>query len=84
MKTCCNDGYACYDAGYASAILLLNLMPTRLTRHRTRMLSNTPLQVERASADHHINLTLLLQEHMLAFYKTFSDVKNEYYDGMII
>ncbi|MBF1328751.1 MAG: homoserine O-succinyltransferase, partial [Mogibacterium diversum] len=68
-------------------ILLLNLMPTKIDTETqiTRMLSNTPLQVELEllqTATHKPHVTS--QEHMLAFYKTFSDVKNEYYDGMII
>ena len=68
-------------------ILLLNLMPTKIDTETqiTRMLSNTPLHVELEllqTATHKPHVTS--QEHMLAFYKTFSDVKNEYYDGMII
>ncbi len=68
-------------------ILLLNLMPTKIVTETqfSRLLGNTPLQVE---------LTLLAmkshesknvsKEHMLAFYKTFDEVKNESYDGMVI
>ncbi|MBR6737927.1 MAG: homoserine O-succinyltransferase [Clostridia bacterium] len=68
-------------------ILLLNLMPTKIVTETqfSRLLGNTPLQVE---------LTLLAmkshesknvsKEHMIAFYKTFGDVKNESYDGMVI
>ena len=68
-------------------ILLLNLMPTKIDTETqiTRMLSNTPLQVELEllqTATHKPHVTS--QEHMLAFYKTFNDIKNEYYDGMII
>ena len=68
-------------------ILLLNLMPTKVDTETqiTRMLSNTPLQLELEllqTATHKPHVTS--QEHMLAFYKTFNDIRNEYYDGMII
>lgn len=68
-------------------ILLLNLMPTKIDTETqiTRMLSNTPLQVELEllqTATHKSHVTS--EEHMLAFYKTFDDIKDEFYDGMII
>lgn len=68
-------------------ILLLNLMPTKIDTETqlSRLLGNTPLQVE---------LTLLhteshkskntSQEHLLAFYKTFPEVEDRSFDGMII
>ena len=68
-------------------ILLLNLMPKKIETETqiSRVLGNTPLQIE---------LTLIrtatylsqntAQEHLLAFYKTFDDIKEENYDGMII
>ena len=59
-------------------ILLLNLMPTKIATETqlSRLLSNTPLQVE---------LELICpQEHMLAFYRHFADVKDCNYDGMVI
>lgn len=68
-------------------ILLLNLMPTKITTETqlSRLLGNTPLQVEPEflqTATH--KATHTSQEHMLAFYKTFDEVRNFKYDGMII
>ncbi|MBE7047981.1 MAG: homoserine O-succinyltransferase [Ruminococcaceae bacterium] len=68
-------------------IAILNLMPTKIETETqlARLLGNTPLQVE---------LTLLHtesykskninEEHMLSFYKTFAEVKEETFDGMVI
>ncbi|MBR2547459.1 MAG: homoserine O-succinyltransferase [Eubacterium sp.] len=68
-------------------ILILNLMPTKIDTETqlTRLLGNTPLQVELdllQTSTHKSHVTA--EEHMLAFYKTFDDVKGNYYDGMII
>ncbi len=68
-------------------ILLLNLMPKKIETETqiSRILGNTPLQIELTLirvATHTAQNTA--QEHLLAFYKTFEDVKNEKYDGMII
>ena len=68
-------------------ILLLNLMPTKIATETqlSRLLSNTPLQVELeliAPRDHVPKNTP--QEHMLAFYRHFDDVKGHNYDGMVI
>ena len=68
-------------------ILILNLMPTKIDTETqlTRLLGNTPLQVELdllQTSTHKSHVTS--EEHMLAFYKTFDDVKGNYYDGMII
>ncbi|MCR4952145.1 MAG: homoserine O-succinyltransferase [Solobacterium sp.] len=68
-------------------ILILNLMPTKIVTETqlARLLGNTPLQVEmdllRISSHTPKNTP---QEHMLAFYQEFDDVKDNYYDGMII
>lgn len=68
-------------------ILLLNLMPTKVETETqlARLLGNTPLQVEleliHTSTHKSKNVS---QEHLLAFYKTFDDVKHKHYDGMII
>ena len=68
-------------------ILLLNLMPTKIATETqlARLLSNTPLQVELElmSVSGHIPKNTP-QEHMLAFYKHFSDVREKNFDGMII
>ena len=68
-------------------ILILNLMPTKIVTETqlARLLANSPLQVRITflqTATH--STTHTPQEHMKAFYKTFDEVKNERYDGMII
>lgn len=68
-------------------ILILNLMPTKIDTETqlSRLLGNTPLQVEidlMNMASHSSKNTS--QEHLLAFYKTFDEIKHKYYDGMII
>ena len=68
-------------------ILILNLMPTKVDTETqlSRLLGNTPLQVEieliHTSTHKSKNVS---EEHLLAFYKEFSDVRDKYYDGMII
>ena len=68
-------------------ILILNLMPTKIDTETqlTRLLGNTPLQVELEllqTSTHKASNTS--QEHMIAFYKTFDQIKHKNYDGMII
>ena len=68
-------------------ILLLNLMPTKIDTETqlARVLGNTPLQIEMeliAPAGHVSKNTS--REHMLAFYKTFDQVKDRTFDGLII
>lgn len=68
-------------------ILILNLMPIKISTETDliRLLSNSPLQME-------INLLRLTthrskntsMEHLLSFYSTFSEIKDNYFDGMII
>ena len=68
-------------------ILLLNLMPKKIETETqiSRILGNTPLQIELTLIrTESYQSTNTAQEHLLAFYKTFRDVKDEYYDGMII
>lgn len=68
-------------------ILVLNLMPKKIATETqlSRILGNTPLQIELElimTATHrpsHVS-----EEHLLAFYKTFDDIKDNYFDGMII
>ena len=67
--------------------VIVNLMPIKIETEiqLLRLLSNTPLQME---------ITLLKmnsytsknisEEHMKNFYKTFNDIKNEKFDGLII
>jgi homoserine O-succinyltransferase len=68
-------------------ILMLNLMPQKITTETqiARVIGNTPLQVELEllqTATH--KSTHTSEEHMLAFYKTFDEVRNKKYDGLII
>ena len=68
-------------------ILMLNLMPQKIATETqiARLIGNTPLQVELEllqTATH--KSTHTSAEHMLAFYKTFDEVKHKKYDGMII
>ena len=68
-------------------ILLLNLMPTKVETETqlARVLGSTPLQIELeliAPAGHVSKNTS--QEHMLAFYKTFDEVKERSFDGLVI
>lgn len=68
-------------------IVILNLMPLKVTTENDliRLLSNTPLQVEVdfIMIEGHVSKNTPM-EHMEAFYKTFSQVKDQKYDGMII
>ena len=68
-------------------ILILNLMPTKIDTETqlSRLLGNTPLQVEieLINTESH-KAKNVSEEHLLAFYKQFSDVKDRYFDGMII
>jgi homoserine O-succinyltransferase len=68
-------------------ILLLNLMPTKIDTETqlSRLLSNTPLQVElylMHTATH--KSQNVSEEHLTSFYRTFSEYKDEYFDGMVI
>ena len=68
-------------------IAILNLMPTKVETETQfmRLLSNSPLQV---------NITLVYTEsykskntaaaHLEKFYKTFDEIKDKHFDGMII
>ncbi len=68
-------------------IALLNLMPTKVATETqlSRLLGNTPLQVELdlvQTTSH--KATHTSEEHMLAFYKTFDEIRDQRYDGLII
>jgi len=68
-------------------ILLLNLMPKKIETETqfSRLLGNTPLQVELELIHTKSHKSKnVAQEHLLAFYKTFDEVKENYYDGFII
>ena len=68
-------------------ILIVNLMPKKIETETqlARLLGNSPLQVEptllHTSTHQSKNVA---EEHLIAFYKTFKDVKEEYFDGMVV
>lgn len=68
-------------------IAIVNLMPEKIKTETQllRLLSNTPLQVEvdLIQMSSHISKNTS-EEHLSAFYKEFSDIKSNKYDGMII
>ena len=68
-------------------ILLLNLMPTKVDTETqlARVIGNTPLQIELEliAPSGHVSKNTS-QAHMLAVYKTFADVKNRTFDGLLI
>ncbi|MBQ3106369.1 MAG: homoserine O-succinyltransferase [Eggerthellaceae bacterium] len=68
-------------------LLLLNLMPTKIVTETQilRKLSNTPLQIEvelLQTASHQAKN--VSEEHLATFYRTFDEVRNERFDGLII
>lgn len=68
-------------------ILILNLMPTKIETETqfARLLGNTPLQVHleflhtRSHQARHVSAA-----HLFTFYKTFDEICQRKYDGMII
>ena len=68
-------------------ILILNIMPVKLTTetHLLRLLSNTPLQIEidLIHPKNHTSKNTPI-EHLQTFYKTFDQVRDHRYDGLII
>ena len=68
-------------------IAILNLMPTKISTETQilRLIGNSPLQVD---------ITLFLpdthqpkntsEEHLVAFYQTFNEIREQKYDGLII
>ena len=68
-------------------IALVNLMPTKIDTETqlARVLGNTPLQIELEliAPSGHVSKNTS-KEHMLAFYKTFDQVKHRTFDGVII
>ena len=68
-------------------ILILNLMPTKIDTETqfARLLGNTPLQVhlEFMHTKSHI-AKHVSAEHLFTFYKTFDEIRDRRYDGMVI
>ena len=68
-------------------IVVVNLMPTKIATETqlSRVLANSPLQVELTlvAMDSHES-THISQEHLSYFYKSLEEIKDEYFDGMIL
>ena len=68
-------------------IVVLNLMPTKIVTETqlSRLLGNTPLQVhlELMHTKSHQSKNVS-QEHLLSFYKSFDELKDRKFDGMVI
>ena len=68
-------------------IVLLNLMPTKVATETqlSRLLGNTPLQVhlELMHTTTHVSKNVS-QDHLLNFYKSFDELKDRKFDGMVI
>ena len=68
-------------------IAIVNLMPTKVITETQllRLLGNTPLQVDitlvRAESHNPKNIS---RHHMDSFYTTFNNIKDKYFDGLII
>ena len=94
FSTLVNENIFVMDTDRASSqdirplkIAILNLMPKKIETETQllRLLSNTPLQVDIELvqiASHKSKNTS--EEHMLTFYKTFDEIKNEKFDGFVI
>lgn len=68
-------------------IIILNLMPTKIETETQllRLLGNSPLQIDvelLQTATHQSKNTSFT--HLTKFYKTFDEIKNQRFDGMII
>jgi homoserine O-succinyltransferase len=68
-------------------ILLLNLMPTKVETETqlTRLLGNTPLQIElELLQTRSYTATHVEPGHMEHFYTTFDQIKDQHFDGLVI
>lgn len=68
-------------------IAILNLMPTKIATETQllRLIGNTPLQVEATlvrTASHQSKT--IPEEHLRTFYKTFDQIRDQKFDGLII
>ncbi len=68
-------------------VLILNLMPTKIVTEiqLMRKLSNSPIQVDvelMYTSTHRSTHTSM--EYLESFYRTFDEIRDNYYDGMII
>ena len=67
-------------------ILVLNLMPTNIVTETqlARLLGNTPIQIEMELVKVSREPKHTAKEHMIAFYREFSEVRDQFFDGMVI
>ncbi|MBO5403248.1 MAG: homoserine O-succinyltransferase [Clostridia bacterium] len=68
-------------------LLVLNLMPTKIETETqfSRLLGNTPLQIEMELIHTKTHRSKnVADDHLFSFYKTFDEVKDRTFDGMII
>ncbi|MPW27138.1 homoserine O-succinyltransferase [Alkalibaculum sp. M08DMB] len=68
-------------------IAILNLMPTKIVTETQlmRLLSNTPIQVDAVLLHPKSHVAKnTSQEHLINFYQTFDDIKNQKFDGLVI
>lgn len=68
-------------------LLVLNLMPTKIETETqfSRLLGNTPLQIEMELMHTKTHRSKnVADEHLFSFYKTFDEVRDRKFDGMII
>ncbi|NTW06137.1 MAG: homoserine O-succinyltransferase [Peptococcaceae bacterium] len=68
-------------------IVILNLMPTKIVTETQllRLISNTPIQVEVVLLQLQTYISKnVSEEHMSNFYKTFDEIRDEKFDGLII
>lgn len=82
-----NDARAIHQDIRPLKILILNLMPNKVETETQllRLLSNTPLQTEITllkTASYQSKNTST--DHLESFYKTFDEIKDHNYDGLII
>lgn len=70
----------------AIRVAIVNLMPDKISTETQllRLLSNTPLHVDIDLVQMNHITKNTPQEHMLAFYKSFDEIKNNFYDGLIV
>lgn len=69
------------------SIVILNLMPTKITTETQllRLLGNSPLQVDIVLLHPRTHISRNTpEEHLIKFYSTFDEVRDQKFDGMII
>ena len=68
-------------------VVIINIMPKKIETESQlmRLLSNTPIQVDidLIQMASHVSKNTS-QNHLSAFYKTFDEIRNNRYDGMIV